>query len=235
MSTAGKTTGSTRLALKEAQEELAELKLAALEQKAELQMALAAVEEKAMHDQMEEAPPPPPGLEDSSMETAPAPIRTSRAADIMDTDEEPSDIQLLRAAMNGPRQETLEQDPDAMEEDQHQVVHLGTYPGLPPLPPSSSSSSSSSSATSGTSKDTQELAEKLRNNPFNALRKHTPTKIPTDHTPTKILTKNDRPSGSKSDSASHQSSGQESGSSADHLPEASGPAGAVIDDAGPGD
>jgi hypothetical protein len=235
MSTAGKTTGSTRLALKEAQEELAELKLAALEQKAELQMALAAVEEKAMHDQMEEAPPPPPGLEDSSMETAPAPIRTSRAADIMDTDEEPSDIQLLRAAMNGPRQERLEQDPDAMEEDQHQVVHLGTYPGLPPLPPSSSSSSSSSSATSGTSKDTQELAEKLRNNPFNALRKHTPTKLPTDHTPTKILTKNDRPSGSKSDSASHQSSGQESGSSADHLPEASGPAGAVIDDAGPGD
>jgi hypothetical protein len=238
MSTAGKTTGTTRLKLKEAQEELAELKLAAQEQQAELTKALAAVEEKAMHDQME-APPPPPVIQDqapmhisqdqSAEPTEPVP---SRKADIMDTDEEPSDIQLMRAAIRGPKEETLEQDSDAMEEDQHSTIHLGTYPGLPPLPPSSSepsssSSSSSSSSASGISHDTQELAQKLRSNPYNVLRNHT---VP------KILIKIDETSGSKSDSASHQSSGQESGSSTDHLQEASlGKAGAVSHDAGHGD
>ena len=169
-----------------------------------------------MHDQIEEAPPLP------------------QSSDIMDTDEEPSDIQLLRAAMNGTRQMTIKEDPDAMEEDQHQAIQLGTN-GLPPLPSSSSSSYSSSLTTSGTSKDTQELAEKLRSNPFNALRTHTPTKLPTNHTSTTILTKIDRSSGSKSDSASHQSSGQELGSFTEHLLEASGPASAISEDAGQGD
>jgi hypothetical protein len=50
------------------------------------------------------------------------------------------------------------------------------------------------------------------------------------------LTKTDRPGDSLSDSASHQSSGQDSGSTSDHLRVASsGNTGAVLDDAGDGD
>jgi hypothetical protein len=233
MSTAGKTTGTTRLKLKEAQEELAELRLASQAQNEELKKALAAMEEKAMHDQME-SPPPPPAVRYQKIVDRPE-LAPSRAADLMDTNEEPSDIQLMRAAILGPKEETLEQESDAMEEDQHSTFHLGTYPGLPPLPysspepssESSSSSSSSSSSASEISHDTQELAHKLRSNPFNVLRKHT--------TP-KILIKIDETNGSKSDSNSHQSSGQESGSSTGHLQEASsGNASAVPHDAGHGD
>ena len=125
MSTAGKTTGSTRLALKEAQEELAELKLAAQEQIAELKLALNAVEVKLKPDDtnydetmMPEPEPATPVI------SSPQP----RKADMMDTNEEPSDIQLMRAAINGPRQATLEQDSDAMEEDQHSIIHLRHIP-----------------------------------------------------------------------------------------------------------
>jgi hypothetical protein len=131
------------------------------------------------------------------------------------------------------RQDTLEENADAMEDDQHSIIHLGTYNSLPPLPESSSesatttsSSSSASSSTSGTSHDTEELAQKLLSNQYNVLRKHTIPKIPTQI---------DETSGSKSDSTSHQSSGQESGASTDHFQEGSSGRASVRKDAGNGD
>jgi hypothetical protein len=151
--------------------------------------------------------------------------KAPKTVQIQDTHKELSDAQLLRASLAGYRQDTIEEEDDAMEDDQHEVIHLGTYNSLPPLPSSSSESSSSSS--SDTTHDTVELTQKLRSNPYNALRNHTPPKIPIQ---------SDRSGGSKSDSASHQSSGQESGSSTDHTQEASsGTAGIIAHGAGPGD
>jgi hypothetical protein len=130
--------------------------------------------------------------------------------------------------------ETIYEDSNAMEEDEHEPVYLGT---LPPLPSSTeslsnedpltrTSSSSSSSTSSNKSHDTQELAEKLRKNQYQALlyKKHP-----------KKSTKTDDPSGSQ-DSASHQSSGQDSGSALDHTQAApSADAGVTFGHAGSGE
>jgi hypothetical protein len=233
MSTAGKTTGSTRLALKEAQEQIAELQLALNASKTPFQ----AIIDKANDEDAMETDSPPLSVENHAVPQAlpPAPTialakpslqqKAPKTVQIQDTHKEFSDAQLLRASLAGYRQDTIEEEDDAMEDDQHEVIHLGTYNSLPPLPSSSSESSSSSS--SDTTHDTVELTQKLRSNPYNALRNHTSPKIPIQ---------SDRSGGSKSDSASHQSSGQESGSSTDHTQEASsGTAGIIAHGAGPGD
>jgi hypothetical protein len=82
----------------------------------------------------------------------------------------------------------------------------------------SDQTSSSSSSSSAQSHDTAKLVQRI-------------TKL----TSPKSLIKIDRPGGS-TDSASRQSSGQDSGSSKDHIPEdSSGKAGVVLDDAGQGE
>jgi hypothetical protein len=85
---------------------------------------------------------------------------------------EPTDTQLLELAIYGKHQEVIHQDSDAMEDQEHVDVHIGTNDYPPSLPSSKSdgylasdppSSSSSSSSSDGTH-DTNELVAKLSNN-----------------------------------------------------------------------
>jgi hypothetical protein len=125
-----------------------------------------------------------------------------------------TDAQIIGAALSRKPKEVIEPDSDATEEEEHSVIHIGSSSkDLSKSSTSSSSflsSSSSSSLSDSSSQDTQELIKKLSSNPYLPLSnlKHKP----------KDLTKIDRSSSSKSDSASHQSSGQDLGSTLDHLP-----------------
>lgn len=233
MSTAGKTTGSTRLALKEAQEQIAELRLA-LTAKSVPFDKLVEPEPASCQDSMDIENDNGP-QEETEVENDTGPQEDTEVEDAMDTDFDPTDEQLLRSALSEQREPLIVPYNDAMEEARHGIFQY--HPGLEPLPSSSSSdptsdpstttttsSEESSSDSSGVTHDTQELVDKLSSNQYNALS--------TIHKP-KILTQKDRPGGSKSDSASHQSSGQESGSTPDHLQVGpSGLAGAVTDGAG---
>jgi hypothetical protein len=146
-----------------------------------------------------------------------------------------TDPQILRAALSRKTKEAIQQDSNAMEEDEHGIIHIGSSQSsqsTDPSSPSSSSSSStsssesSSSSSSGESQDTQELLNKLRTNQY----------LPLSNIKSKNLTKYDRPGDSTSDSASHQSSGQDSESTSGHLPVASsGNTGTASVDAGDGD
>jgi hypothetical protein len=59
----------------------------------------------------------------------------------MDIEAFTSNAQLLKAALVGPPQEAFHPEPDAMEDEQHDHIHVGTYPPLacpqirPLLPP----------------------------------------------------------------------------------------------------
>jgi cytoskeletal protein RodZ len=151
-----------------------------------------------------------------------------------DPEDMETEARIIGAAISRQPKESIQQDSNAMEEDEHGIVHIRSSQSSPSTDtssPSSSSSSSSpssssSSSSSGASQDTQELLEKLRSNQY----------LPLSNIKSKNLTKTDRPGDSLSDSASHQSSGQDSGSTSGHLPVASsGNIGAVLDDAGDGD
>jgi hypothetical protein len=255
MSTAGKTTDSTRLKLKEAQEQIADLKLALARKP--LEVTLANTNDM---DISEEERPTGQAVNTSAHDTSltafqflhgnlPSPedltneVTEPKTAESMDTDKEfLTEYHILQAALNQKPKESVLANADAMEEDEFTAVYIGN--DLPPLPASTSSegtsgspsgdstseatsTSSSSSASSEDTHDTQELMDKLSSNQYHALRK-TPT--------TKSLTKIDETSGSQSDSASRQSSGQDSGSVQGHLPtESNGNAGVAKIDAGHGD
>jgi hypothetical protein len=142
--------------------------------------------------------------------------------------EEPSDAALMHAAIAVPPP-SIKADIDAMEDDEHNEIFVGT---LPPLPPSSSEASpseqysSASSSTSGGTKDTQELIQKLSTNPYLPL---------ISKLNAKKKVKNDELSGSQ-DSASHHLSDQDSGVVLDHHhTNTSGEASVTQEDAGSGD
>jgi hypothetical protein len=291
MSTAGKTTESTRLKLKETQEELQELKLKNSERDKKDKVKKAKRSSSKKHprplpeiegmDTMstnevqvistvmqivqaattEDIPAKEPGevMTDAQIIGAALSRKPNQAiepdSDDMEeeehevmqivqvattedipTNEEPeetmTDAQIIGAALSRKPKEAIEPDSDAMEEEEHEVVHIGSssedLSESSTSSSSSSSSASSSSSSDGSSQDTQELINKLSSNPYLPLSnlKHKP----------KDLTKTDRSSGSKSDSASHQSSGQDSGSTSDHLPvDSSGNTGDASDVAGVGD
>jgi hypothetical protein len=238
MSTAGKTTDSTRLNLKMAREEIADLKQAAQKEIADLKLALLKLSPATKdpsnaflrHDEPQD-PPSNKTMTEDQMETDDATqepewfepiyeVPTTRNKD----SEEPSDAALLHAAI-AVLPPSIKADSDAMEDDEHKEVYIGT---LPPLPPSSSepSSSSSSSYTSGGTKDTQELIQKLSTNPYLPLISKLNSK--------KKVT-NDELSGSQ-DSASHHLSDQDSGAVLDHHhTNTSGEASVTHEDAGSGD
>jgi hypothetical protein len=277
MSTAGKTTDRTRLRLKMAQEEIVALKLKAKEELEALKTALQAQNNPSMIPL-----PPEVEMEDST--------------DDMDIDHGPRDNQLLGAALSAPKRETVDEDSDAMEEDEHDVVYMGDAPGDDPTllssddeiarqaanlegpdsstaadsleenhsiefigsDPSQSSASdpsqasasdqpsvhdpshssrskgSKSSSSKGSKSETLSSASSSSSSDGShntALLIEKITKLTTP----KNMIKVDRPGGS-TDSVSQQSSGQNSGSSKDHIPEASsGKAGVVLDDAGKGE
>ena len=108
MSTAGKTTDRTRLRLKMAQEEIAALKIKAKEELEAWKMTLQAQNNPSLI-------PLPPEVE----------MDEDSTEDGMDTDNGPRDNQLLGAALSAPKRETVHQDSDAMEEEEHDVVYLG--------------------------------------------------------------------------------------------------------------
>ena len=170
-------------------------------------------------------------IQDASTEAVP-PQKDSIEPDHQEPEETMTDAQIIGAALSRKPKEAIEPDSDAMEEDKHPVIHIGS--SSEDLSESSTSSSSSSSTSSpsssslsdGNSQDTEELIKKLSSNPY----------LPLSNLKPKDLTKIDRSSGSKSDSASHQSSGQDSGSTSDHLPvDPSGNTGDASNVAGVGD
>ena len=245
MSTAGKTTESTRLNLKIAQETIAELQLSLL--KLTPVKTLPDIPKEPSKEHSEKTP------NDASNEDPKERMETSEPTDddeepdedkwfdpnppdvLMDNEEteQPTDNALLHAAAAASSRESNRADSDAMEDDNHGAAYLSD---LPPLPPSSessasessseSSSSSSSSSSSDGTHDTQELIDKLNSNPFLPLiQKQTSKKKVKLHVP----------SGSQ-DSASHQSPDQDSGAVLDHLHTiTSGEAGVTPVDAGLGD
>ena len=249
MSTAGKTTDSTRLQLKETREELQALKLVlqARDSPSKPKKSKKKKPQRPLPDMagMDSAPieserplPDMAGMDSASIDEAEVittVLQIVHDAKTTEPEEMETDAQILRAALSRKPKEAIQQDSDAMEEDEHGIIHIGSSqssPSTDPSSPSSSSSSStsssesSSSSSSGESQDTQELLNKLRTNPY----------LPLSNIKSKNLTKSDRPGDSTSDSASHQSSGQDSGSTSGHLPVASsGNTGAVLDDAGDGD
>ena len=214
MSTAGKTTASTRLHLKEAQEKIAELEIAL----------------KASQTPLLALPPEaPPDSDDAETLTTEESLSKSppRQIDNMDT-EEPTDRQLLVAGLKHPM-EVLQPDSDDMEEEQHTTISVGANPPQSSSNTSSNSSSSPSSSSTSSSddtSDTQELIHKLNNNQYHPLSITTFSKklIPTDQI-------ND----SKSDFVDHQPSDQDSETTQDHTHvESYGKAGDVHDVAGHG-
>jgi hypothetical protein len=229
MSTAAKTTPKTRLRLKEAQEEITELKRA-LAQHAKQNPP---TDSQESTDSTPEVTPQPPGNDDMDVDAF-------------------TENQALGAAISQPSKEVLEADSDAMEEDRRNPIIIGSsssdqasddISGSAPSasvqeedasmtkssnsPSSSSDSSSSSSSSSEESletQDTEDLVNKLT------------TTNPISKTPSpKNLATLDEHSGSDLDSASHQDLGQDSGSRGAHLPpdDPSGKAGALPQDAGP--
>ena len=241
MSTAGKTTDSTRLKLKMAQEQIEEL-----------QIALRGVKNpKALDEtkllsssEIHDLPfPGPDTMEESNnpttMEIEAEPtdaqdtMEESNDPTTMEIEAEPTDAQVIGYAIHR-KQEAIHPDEDAMEDQEHLIIGIGsdapsdsTASYSSPSDPSSSSNSSSSNSSSSSSSssgthDTAELVSKLSNNPYHPISKSM-TKIG-----------NKLPS-SKSDTESIQSSGQDSGSSKGHTPEVpSGKAG-IASDAGEGD
>ena len=156
----------------------------------------------------------------------------STEPDNKELEEMMTNAQIIGAALSRKPKEAIKPDSDAMEEEEHSVVQIGSSSkDLSNSSTSSSSSSSSSSLSSssdGSSQDTQEFINKLSSNPYLPLSnlKHKP----------KDLTKIDWSGGSKSDSASHQSSRQDLGSTSDHLPvDSSGNTSDAFDVAGVGD
>ena len=215
MSTAGKTTDSIRLKFKEAQEEIAELKLALVEKTAKEQHKLDLIAHSA---KMKECNTPSLTLSDEHMlQTAWGPSKsvagdaTDALAEAMDTD-----AQLLGAALADPPKETITPDPDAMEEEQHAPVHVGASVALPDSITSGSSSALSSQTS--VSHDTAELVKKLTSQQI---------------TSSKSSVKNGSTSDSHQDSASSRSSVNDSESLKDHPPEDSyGNASTAFDGAG---
>jgi hypothetical protein len=228
MPTAAKTTPRTRLKLKEAQDEIAELRLALTQH--------AVLNPPADSLQSTESPtkvtPQPPG-EDSD----------DRQADAF------TENQALGAATSKPSHDAIQADSNAMEEDHHEPIVIGSSSSdsasgvlftqtasvlsksvkaedksmkesSSSLSPSSSSSSSSSS-----SNDTEDLANRLKK-----------TKSTSTTPSPKNLDTLDKLSGSDLDSASHQGPGHDSGSRGDHIQskDLSGGADALPKDAGPG-
>lgn len=131
MSTAGKTTPGTRLKLKEAQEEIENLRIA-LAQQASLKKDTTYLE-----DHQEE------------------------------THEEISENQAIGAALARTPRETLEAAIDAMEEDQHDVIHIGSSssssdPSEEPHSKSSKSSSDNPQDSDAMEEDIQPTTEKER-------------------------------------------------------------------------
>jgi hypothetical protein len=143
----------------------------------------------------------------------------------MEIETEPTDAQVIGYAIHR-KQEAIHPAEDAMEDQEHSIIGIGsdtpsdsTASYSSPSDPSSLSNSSSSSSSNGTH-DTAELMSKLSTNPYHPISKN--------------MTKIGQPPSSKSDTESIQSSGQDSGSSTGHTPAApSGKAG-IASDAGEG-
>jgi hypothetical protein len=207
MSTAGKTTDSTRLKLKMAQEQIEDLQLALRSAKNP-----AATNEKVVlsSDEIHNILfPHGSGTEDMEMES-----------------NEPTEAQAIGTVINR-QKAAIYPNADAMEDQDHSIIGIGSDPPSSdtetsdPTSSSSSSSESSSSSSEG-SHDTAELVQRLSNNQYHAI--------------SKSMTKNERLPSSNSDTESLQSVGQDSGSATGHSPaDPSGPASIVLDDAGRGD
>jgi hypothetical protein len=173
MSTCGKTTDSTRLRLKEAQEQIAELKLALGSRP--IAYTVTRIDKKATIDAYESPVTPWQALDCADN---PNNNPETMAMD-MDMEAPPSKTQLLGAA--NPKGQTIRHNDDAMEEAQHDI-HVDTYPPLPEssLSESSKLSSDSSSPSLSSSSDgmhnTQDLVDQLSQTPYNSIKKLQPPK-----------------------------------------------------------
>jgi hypothetical protein len=229
MSTAAKTTTRTQLKLKEAQDKIAELRLALTQH--------AVLNPPADSLQSTESPPeliPQPPGDDSD----------DRQADAF------TENQALGAAISKPSHDANQVDSKAMEEDHHKPIVIASSSSdaasgvlskqtasllseesvkakdeSVKKSSSSSSSSSSFSSSSSSSDDTEDLANRSKK-----------TKSTSTTPSPKNLATLDKLSGSDLDSASHQGPGHDSGSRGDHIPpeDLSGGAGALPKDAGHG-
>ncbi len=146
MSTSGKTTDSTRLKLKETREELQALRL-------ELK-AIHSTPPKPKKSKKKKQPRPLPDMEGMSQATIDeAEVITTvlnivHDAKATDPEDMVTEAQILGAAISRQPKESIQQDSDAMEEDEHGIIHIGSSQSSPSTDPSSPSSSSSSSSSS---------------------------------------------------------------------------------------
>jgi hypothetical protein len=262
MSTAGKTTDGTRLKLKIAQEEIAALKLSIQSQNNPSMVPLPRDDtdmESDTHSEMDTEQHTDAQVLGAAL-AAPKREAIHPDNDAMEEDEhnvvyigdDPSMYNVVYHGNDHSQDESQDEDEESRQatiladaqdtstaadsfEDPHSIEFIGSDPSQTsasdpsqssasnqdPSQSSASSSdqtSSSSSSSSAQSHDTAKLVQRI-------------TKL----TSPKSLIKIDRPGGS-TDSASRQSSGQDSGSSKDHIPEdSSGKAGVVLDDAGQGE
>jgi hypothetical protein len=259
MSTAAKITNSTRLKLKEAQEEIGALRLALAAQQ------LASPKDSSQESSngtMESPEDTPEGKtkdktrdQDDPMETEGTSTDTTRekaAAEKLGSDliEQIMEAQAVGAALAKKHRAQIRADKDAMEEDERSPITIGSSSSSSLSSSSSSLSSSSSSSSSSnsksndsTSKDltiksltststgTKELVQRLQQN----------TQEKTKETKIATTTKNIHPaedkSGAKRASAKSQAMGKNSGSKGAHqIPaEPSGTTGGLNKDAGLGD
>jgi hypothetical protein len=249
MSTAGKTTDSTRLNLKIALEQIAELQLE-LQRKKDHEDTMETdatpnktETNKAVHMDIDESTHESSEDEEEIVFTPTAKYDTPQKVTFQSNtdqpdqddpqdeieeifrasenheDEGPTPYQLLGESLGAPPPETIQADSDAMEEDYHAPVYIGKLPPLPssassesnqdPSTASSSTSSSSSSSSSSSegSHDTQELANKLKNNQYQALSNKKYSKKSTEIDDTS----------DSQDPAAHPSPGQDSGDAMTHL------------------
>jgi hypothetical protein len=261
MSTAAKTTDSTRLKLKEAKEEIYELKKAAQEEILALKQALA---KQAQH----QAPKSVDSPEDTPETNTVDPMQYDKPGSSIDDmqQDEITEHQALGAALSiSKKRATFQLDHDGMEEDN--PIPIGSSssendddsnedddltaatlpqdddPTTPPRVPSSqqasgtdtdgtSSSSSESSSSSDSSSDESSSSSHGSYATADLVAKLTPIKLSTT---TKTLAQADLNSGSAQDPAVNQLHGQDSGLRMAHPPppNPSGLAGDLNKDAGP--
>jgi hypothetical protein len=242
MSTAGKTTDSTRLNLKIALEKIADLEIALIKRAQEEQQV------NAMETE-DEPPKPPDKMEtdqsssassekeaDSSLEEeeeivfSPAKVsfRAARTTDEYPDDDfdaifkeaekeaSPTPCQLIGSALNAKQQESITAESDAMEDDDHETVYVGD---LPPLPASDSSSASNldPSTDASSSSSSSSSSSDGSHDTQELVDKLTQNQYHalSNHKSPKKSTKTDAPSDSP-DFAGHPYSGQNSGNAVDH-------------------
>jgi hypothetical protein len=184
MATAAKTTPRTQLKLKEAQDKIAELRLA-LTQHAVLNPPADSLQSTESPPELTQQPP-----DDNS---------DNRQADAF------TENQALGAAISKPSHDTHQVDSNAMEEDHHKTISSSDSKESVKAEDvsmkkssSSLSSSSSSSSPSSSSDDTEDLANRLKKT----------NSTPTTPSPNTLATL-DKLSGSDLDSASHQGPGHD--------------------------